>query len=293
MELMDYNEFIHTLKDHLPKVGQPLAEEDRFGIFPITNRGIQIWLPLSPCDGSRSVFKALLPCRRGPSGLPVAINLVLWKSDYYRHFSQDRFFTEQNLQFRQVFLRCQDMRYRDVTFEIDDHAITENGFTECNEYPSVLSGTTRILTSVNPFCVKVYCHPQANRRFAVGFGQCFGQDWIHCIINANHAIPQQHYAREVYNEMLVNVSEYARSLAKARPGRESFGCVWIKHTCPQSTWTVRTSCIVWGSSRITKVMLEVLEYPGLRNGSDEWRSFDIEVGGFSLVYAHGTNICRK
>ena len=61
------------------KVG-PSIEDWELGTFPVTNRGIQIWLFLRPCVDSVSVLQAWLPCHSGPVGVPVAINLALWES---------------------------------------------------------------------------------------------------------------------------------------------------------------------------------------------------------------------
>jgi len=68
MELMNRDEFIEylgkwqNLEEELPSI-----EDDRFGTFPVTNRGIHIWLLLYPHHSSDSVFHAVLPCRPHPS----------------------------------------------------------------------------------------------------------------------------------------------------------------------------------------------------------------------------------
>ena len=62
MGLMNQDEFIESLRRDIPKEMLPSIEDERFGTFPITNRGIQIWLFLRP-DVSDTVFHALLPCR--------------------------------------------------------------------------------------------------------------------------------------------------------------------------------------------------------------------------------------
>ena len=51
MELMDPDEFIEYLPSWLmPETELPSTEDDRLGTFPVTNRGIQIWLFLFPID---------------------------------------------------------------------------------------------------------------------------------------------------------------------------------------------------------------------------------------------------
>ena len=39
-----------------------------------------------------------------------------------------------------------------VTFEIDDSAVTENGFTCCDAYPLERGGNTLTLTGMDPLC---------------------------------------------------------------------------------------------------------------------------------------------
>ena len=84
---------------------------------------------------------------------------------------------ENFIQFCQVYLRYQDIPCN-VTFEIDDSAIIENGFT-CSELQ--LTGTEFTLTVTDTFRIQTYFERQDNGRFVVVFGQCFGQDWIYLI----------------------------------------------------------------------------------------------------------------
>ena len=65
MELMGHNEFIEYIKKDIQEE-ELYSIEDRLSTFPITNRGIQIWLLLRPDARSRSLSRAQLPCRRGP-----------------------------------------------------------------------------------------------------------------------------------------------------------------------------------------------------------------------------------
>ena len=44
MELMDQDDFIESLKKHTPEEEFPWIQDDPLGAFPVTNRGIQIWL---------------------------------------------------------------------------------------------------------------------------------------------------------------------------------------------------------------------------------------------------------
>ena len=132
MELMDSDEFIRYFKKDIPEEELETVE-DRLGTFPITNRGIRIWLLLRPDIDSCTLFETRLPCRNGPWEPPVTIDLVLWGSNYYR--CSYLACSDAPLRFHQVYLRYQDPSHRSTTFEIDDSALTENGFTCCAEYP--------------------------------------------------------------------------------------------------------------------------------------------------------------
>jgi len=150
----------------------------------ITNRGIQIWLFLRPINhGADSVFETWLPCRSSPSGSPVAINLCLRESNYYRFTRYTRRLDprpEETFQFCQVYLRYQDTSHHSTAFEIDESAIIENGFTCTGAYPAKFTGNSFILTSTDPLCVKFYSsNNQTRHRFSVGLGQFFGKDWVH------------------------------------------------------------------------------------------------------------------
>jgi len=56
MELMGHNEFIEYFRKDVPEEELD-SIEDRLGSFPITNRGIQIWLLLRPCRDSPTSTK--------------------------------------------------------------------------------------------------------------------------------------------------------------------------------------------------------------------------------------------
>ena len=96
MELMGHDEFIEFIKEDVRE--ELDSVEDRLGTFPITNRGIQMWLLLCPYRGSRTFFQARLPCRDGRRD-PVTINLVLCTTD-----GRCRSFLPK-WQLRQVYLR--------------------------------------------------------------------------------------------------------------------------------------------------------------------------------------------
>ena len=279
VELMDFDQFVQSLKDRIPETG--LLEEDRFGTFPITNRGIQIWLPLRPC--SPSVFQAWLPCRSGSFHLPVTINLALWNSNYYRYSSSvSQLPTEKTVQFRQLYLRYEDIHH-DITFEIDDSAVTENGFACCDAYPLECRGNTLTLTGMNPLCVRVYSDRQGSCRFAVAFGQYFGQDWIHCA-----CVPASRFSWSDRDKFLVRGPERVQSMAEAPSRSERYGHIWFSHTFLHgSSWIARTCRVMWEKSRIG-VRIEVFRHPGsgVHNGPDEWRILGVEASAFFFVHTY-------
>ena len=88
-----------------------------------------------------------------------------------------------------------------------------------------------------------------------------------------------------YNEMLAGALEHARSLDKARSGARRYGRVCVMQTRLHQL-TLRTSCVVWKSSRKSGVKFEVFGDPGFGDVSGEWRGFDVEVGGIFFVPAH-------
>ena len=58
---------------------------DHFDVFPVTNRGIQIWMPLRRYRDSNFVFRAYLPFRGDKSRDLRFIVLVLWNHNYCRY----------------------------------------------------------------------------------------------------------------------------------------------------------------------------------------------------------------
>ena len=288
MELMGHNEFIEWFSKDIPEEELD-SIEDRLGSFPITNRGIQIWLLLRPCRDSLTLFEARLPCRDGPHP-PVAIYLALWESNYYRSpvpgFPDAGLFPPAgpNLLLRQVYLRYQDPPHRNATFKIDDSVLTDNGFTCCHTYPDKFTGNTLTLTSTDPLCVKVYSDGLTNHRFAVGLGQSFGKDWIHVVSNESKTLAHlswEDYAEHKYIEMLVRTPEHAQDMNKARSRAERSDQVCIMQAClPQIARILQISSVMWKSSRMCGVKLEVFYDPGFNDVWGEWTAFDVNVGSF-------------
>jgi len=97
------------------------------------------------------------------------------------------------LKLRQVYLRCQDPPHRNTTFEIDDSALTANGFTCRDAYPKKFAGDTLALTLTNSFFIKVYFDNLTNTRLVVGLGRSLGKDWVHVVSDESDIIPQPSY----------------------------------------------------------------------------------------------------
>ena len=277
MVLMDHTQYIESLNRRIPAEELPLIDEDYLGTFPITNRGIQIWMLLHPYRNSNSLFKAYLPCH---SGTMVTIDLALWDSNYYRYSSVSQEPLQGPLQFRQVYLRYQDT-YHDVTFDIDDSAMSKDGFTCHDVYPWQLTGRTPTLTGASPLSTRVYSNKNDNLRFMVAFGQCFDQGWVHAAVSNLTGGLSRFYKQE-----LVKGPEHARFMAEAPPRGECHGRVWVNHIrLPGSTWIVRISRVMWERSRVG-VRIEAFDLPfRIFNISlDQWKILDVEVGVSFVVH---------
>ena len=299
MELMNRNEFIEYLRRDIPEGKLPSTEDDRLATFPITNRGIQIWLFLYPCVGSDSVFQALLPCRSDPSGPPVAIRLAWWESNYYRDVGYTWTWTayqdehmQARLELRHVYLRYQDSDtpHCSSTFEIDDSAILKKAFASSAMWPQGSNtGNTVTLSTTDPLCVKRYSCRQ-KYHFTVSFGHWFDQNWIYVDCEQPGTI-----LLIPHDLMPKRVSIYAQSMIKARAGAGTSCRICITETpLHQSTWILQTSCVIWNSSRRCGVKLEVFRDSVFGYVPGEWTGFDVDVSRFFFVhYLIGYCLCRE
>ena len=270
MKLMDHDQFIKRF----PK--------DHSDVFLITNRGIQIWMPLHRHRDSNSIFRAYLPCCYGAAAIEVSINLVLWNSNYYRYPSIARDADRGDYpdypratKFRQVYLRYQDASNHTVTFDIDDSVMIENGFT-CSHVDTGNTGNrgnTFTLTNTNPYCVKIYSEERGDGRFEVDFGQCLGLDWVHLDV-ARHPEPW------IDDTLKIQVPGGALSMADAPSHDKSLGRLWVCHLrLPGSTWMVRIYRVAWERSKI-RLRIEIFRSSHFQNGLSEWNAYDVEVSNF-------------
>ena len=219
-----------------------------------------------------NVFQAYLPCRDGPHA--VKINLVLWNSNYYRYLGKCVIALEDSLEFRQVYLRYQDLPYCNVTFEIDGSAITENGFTCCDTYPSEFTENRLTLTDANSLCVKTYTERQGDSHFALALGQCFGPDWVHFINNPSSQVDE--------NELIPRGPDRARFTADVPSRGDLSGRLWVSYF-PVSTWIVRIYRIVWEKSKIG-VRIEVFWQDSSFHYSLGWKALEIEASVFHVLH---------
>ena len=267
VKLMSHDELIKKFPELYP------TNPEHFDVFPVTNRGIQIWMPLHRYRDSDCVFKAYLPCFYGRGSL-ASIDLVLWNSNYYRYPSSlDAVLENSPPEFGQVYLRYQDTPNHTVTFDIDDGGIIENGFTCTHVNPKNLTGNTLTLTNTNPFCVKTYFE-QGNSRFKVDFGQCLGLDWVHLDVVRNPKLWME-------DALKVLVPGGALSMASAPSQVDSSGHrLWVRHLrLPRSTWIVRIYRITRERSNI-RLRMEVFEGPRFQYGVNKWNAYDVEVSDF-------------
>ena len=275
MELMGYDEFI----EEFPNRGWTSADAAHFDVFPITNRGIQIWIPLRRYLDSTCIFRAYLPCRYG-DGSFVTIDLLFADYNYYRYPRWRGATLEQfSAEFCQVYLRYQDTPDHTVTFEIDDSVMIENGFTCSHVDPTNLTRNTFTLTNTNPFCVRTYSEERGNGCFEVDFGQCLGLDWVHLDV-AHDPMPF------ISGTLTVQVPDRALSMADAPSQVDSLGRLWVCHfQLPGSTWIVRIYRVAWQRSKI-RLRMEVFQGFHPQNWLDKWNAYDVEVSDFFVHMDH-------
>ena len=295
MQMMEITEFISCFKDSSDIPAEELRtleEEERLGSFPISisTQDIPIWIPLARCLDSRSVFQATLAVRTGPmySG-PVTIYLAVWNSKYYRYFAppQQTFPAKLTPEFRKVSLSYQVIAHLDRQFDVDDKAISDLGFTYCGTFPNEPTGKTLTLTSAKPLFVSVYTNSRANLRFVVGYGQSFGQDWVHVVSEVpsgnSTRLSWEDYAEEEYQRMSLRGPEHAHYVADAH-SQASPSVFYTKHTrLSRSIWTVRTSFVRWENSGLCTVTIEGIRNPSFCYGPHRWKSFTVDVRVFLFM----------
>ena len=144
------------------------------------------------------------------------------------------------------------------------------------------TGDTLPLTSTDSLCTRVYSDNLTNEWFVVGLGLCFGKDWIHVFSDGSNLIPRgQSYIQNKHIDMLISTPEHAQHMNKAHSGAERYRQVCIMQThLPRTTRILRISSVIWRSSGMNGVKLEVYHNPGFGDISGEWTAFDVNVGSF-------------
>ena len=136
---------------------------------------------------------------------------------------------------------------------------------------------TLTVTNIDPLCVKVYSNDQGDCRFAVAFGDCFGQGWA-------HAIDYPGELSQFYGQELIKGPERARCMDELPSRDDRHDHVWVNHIRLPG-WIVRTSRLVWERSRIG-VRIEVFPSrdSGINIGLNEWKPLAIQVSDSFIVH---------
>lgn len=242
--------------------------------FTVTNAGIQIWLPLLPYWGCPSLFQAALACRREGSRVPMTIDLASSKSRHYRYFGATAR-PKPSPELGQLYLAYRAEPRHDFIFKVDDRTIPYYGFSRRDVFPKEVVSTedTITLSRACPLAVILYANGKPNGYFAVAFGHCFGQDWVHVIADEQGSSPPSD-AIGVYDRMWNAGAEYARRMGEARLGTHSGSQREphrIKHShLKESIFGVEVVCGKSEKSDHCKVTIDVVKCPGCCQQPLEW-----------------------
>ncbi|KAL4068835.1 heterokaryon incompatibility protein-domain-containing protein [Scleroderma yunnanense] len=271
IERMEPDEFIESLKDDIAEEELPAITDERLHSFTVTNGGIHIWLPVTSSHDRPSVFRITLACRREDDSWPVTVDLTFWKSNFYRYFCQSEI-TARMSEFRQLLLGYRDETCCDFTFKLDHRTISYYNFACCGTLPRkiLLADNSFTLTSTDPLAVVVYANSSANAHFAVGFGSCFGQEWVHVVCIEGIWPGWENYAEAAYDQIWNAGAEHARRMAEGRSGY-SCSIYQTKHVhLPQSIWAVEVVC-GWGEkTKDRMVIVDVIQCTGCCRGPSKY-----------------------
>ncbi|KAI6103571.1 hypothetical protein F5141DRAFT_1293411 [Pisolithus sp. B1] len=214
-------------------------EDDGIPAFTVTSGAIRIRLPLLPYYGC-------------PSGLPGGIGM-----SYSGATGPLQLFP----QYRQLCLAYREERPREVTFKIDDRTVPYYGFTRRDVFPDVdevsFAGNSFTVSNTSPLAIVRYTNSAIDVSFAIAFGCCFCQDWVHVICD-EQATDVEKVHRVVWNAG----AEYARVMAEVRFG-ERGRPHYVKHEpLPRTMWTVRVFCGGLEESSDRRVTVDVVPLPG-------------------------------
>ncbi|KAI6003185.1 hypothetical protein F5J12DRAFT_164229 [Pisolithus orientalis] len=243
---------------------------DKLRKLSVTNRGVEMCLPLTPYHVSPPVYRAVLACTQSHANLLVTIDLVHHESSYYRCIGATGGRLPQAIPaFRQLYLAYrQDQTCCNVT--LYEGVISYHGFTRCGAFPLDITGNSIALSSLaNSLTVLVYANDKAKARFAVGLGyHHIHQQWVHVVCDepGDGWSPWADYAKRAY-ERLRNAYTGITGDSKERykPG------YYVNHAhLPRSIWAAK---VVWGQSRVgnATVTVDVDQCTGCCYGPLEWR----------------------
>ena len=276
VEKMDIDKFIHhhknkILEDELRKV---MDSEERLRTFTATNDGIQIWLLVRHWRGSSSLFQVMLACHSLSSARPIIIDVVKFKSKYFRYFGYCEAPLYDKMQFQHVFLPYQgDIHPFNFTFNLDLKSLSYGGFDQHPVFPEMkLENDSLTLTDVNDCAIISYTHPKRSMRLVVAFHYCFGQPLIHVICCDLHE-DQQRCVQEVYRNVRRAGPDKANRMAGTWESNPRADCL-AKHVhIPGSIQGVR---IVYGwpsrPRNSCAVMIDVTQCTGCCDSS--WRGWN-------------------
>ncbi|KAL4077390.1 hypothetical protein J3A83DRAFT_1570482 [Scleroderma citrinum] len=212
IEKMEPDEYMIHLHARLPGgSSRPVSlADERLGTCSVTNRGIQIWLLVTPHDNCPTVFfRAALACCRWDRR-PITIDLALWGPNYYRYPSTTRV-SKSIPRYEKLYLSYQSQVYPDSTFKLGGYSginrtLVEHGFTYHGSYPRMMpldQTESLVLSGVNELLVAVYDGgPNDKARVAVVLGYCFGSEWVRAtLVDHYDEETWKEYAEKVYNQM--------------------------------------------------------------------------------------------
>lgn len=212
---MHHDEFVEALGCDVPEADWLNIPVKRLRTFTVTNDGIQIWLPLTPCEGSSSFFEATLACHCDGE-YPVTIVLGRSKSNYFRYFGCSPNSGTVRIQFEEVILPYKD-DYHENDFGFELHC---SGFSRQSVIPAgtKLAGNTLTLSNVNDFAVVTYKHSEDDVYFAVTFCYCRRKHSTR-IICAN-----EHISESVFQRLHLNALEDILSTERSVAGSQDAQC---------------------------------------------------------------------
>lgn len=241
IEKMEPHEYMIHLQESLPdaEAHSFTVADERLGTFSVTNRGIQIWLAITPLDGCSSVFfRAGLACRRNWDWRPVTIDLAFWASNYWRYPRTTRA-PKTFTQLEKLYLSYESQEYPDSTFEGLDKirgTLISRGFAYCGSFPCMIPDNKDSITlsGINELHIAVYdkecSSPRA--RFAVVFGYSFGSEWLRVTQDEQEGVTWKEYAEKVYNQISVAGLHHTAHSTRDSPHIHLIGSEW-------SGWAVK------------------------------------------------------